>query len=333
MMIKNKMVFFVICFFYCLSIGMADQNDFTQREDVQQFMNDVSARNDLKKEDLEKLLSQVKLNEVALGKKQASDVRPTPWYQFRVIFIQPERIQMGVKYWKDHKKVLDRVAKKYGVPQSVIVSIIGVETKYGDYQGDFRALDSLATLAFNYPPRQAFFKFELEQFFLMCKKYHLDPLSIYGSYTGAIGKLQFMPHAVMDYVVQYDASKPLDLSHNDADIIASIANYLKQHGWQQDGIIAMKAEEGKEFDPKALPNFSGKPSMTIEDLKKYYLYAGKKVDNKDLVFVAPVEEENGMTYFIGFQNLSVLMTYNQNVRYGLVVDELSQAIQQEYNKK
>jgi membrane-bound lytic murein transglycosylase B len=141
-----------------------------------------------------------------------------------------------------------------------------------------------------------------------------------------------MRHAMMDYVVQYDTSKPLDLSHNDADIIASIANYLKEHDWKSGELISVVADMGEDFDPEKLPNFSGKPSITIADLKKYDLYPAQKIDENTLVFVAPVEEENGTSYFLGLHNLAVLMTYNQNVRYGLVVDELSQDIEKEFKK-
>lgn len=126
------------------------------------------------------------------------------------------------------------------MPPEVIVGIIGVETIYGRYMGNFRVLDALTTLAFDYPDtpnrdsRQATFRKNLEDFLVWTRDSQLDPTTVLGSYTGAIGIPQFLPSSIRDYAVDYDGTGRVDLRSSPADAIGSVANYLKQHGWETD---------------------------------------------------------------------------------------------------
>ena len=89
-------------------------------------------------------------------------------------------------------------------------------------------LDSLATLAFDYPPRAAFFRSELEQFLLLARENKLDPLTLMGSYAGAMGAPQFMPSSYRRYAVDANADTQRDLWDDWDDIFASVANYLQR---------------------------------------------------------------------------------------------------------
>src|SRR5262249_13943432 len=128
----------------------------------------------------------------------------------------------------------------YGVPAEIIVAIIGVETSYGKNKGNFPVLQTLATLAFDYPRRAEFYKKELEEYLLLIKEQELNPLAMTGSYAGAIGMPQFMPSSYRKYAVD-SGNGQSDLINNDFDVILSVANYFEVHGWQKNEAIASLA--------------------------------------------------------------------------------------------
>ncbi|MDP4613634.1 MAG: lytic murein transglycosylase, partial [Limnohabitans sp.] len=161
------------------------------------------------------------------------------WAAYRARFIEPIRIQAGVRFWQNNRNALERAEREYGVPASVIVGIIGVETLYGQNTGNFRILDALATLAFHFPSahpraaaRQAFFQSELEQFLLLTSRSGADPLSIRGSYAGAMGLPQFMPSSWAKFAVDFDGDGRIDLFGSPTDAIGSVANYFKAFDWR-----------------------------------------------------------------------------------------------------
>ena len=130
-------------------------------------------------------------------------------------------------------RTLERAEREYGVPPEYIVAIIGVETFYGRNTGRWRVIDALTTLAFDYPPRAEFFRNELEQYLLLARDAGIDVFSVRGSYAGAIGIPQFMPGSTRRYAVDFDGNGAIDLRRSPADAIGSVANFLKQHGWQR----------------------------------------------------------------------------------------------------
>jgi membrane-bound lytic murein transglycosylase B len=159
------------------------------------------------------------------------------WPRYRARFVEPRRIKEGVEFWQAHRDMLTRTEARYGVPASIIVSIIGVETFYGRVTGNFRVLDALSTLAFDYPPqaksdRSAFFREQLAQFLVLCKETGMDPLKVQGSYAGAIGLPQFMPGSQRRFAVDGDGDGKINLLTSVDDAIASVANFLIEHGWK-----------------------------------------------------------------------------------------------------
>ncbi|WP_455217148.1 lytic murein transglycosylase, partial [Kaarinaea lacus] len=165
--------------------------NFSQNEDVNAFIQEVSRKHGFNQDELRTLFEKVEFKQKIID----SITRPAeskPWYQYRPIFVTQTRIKEGVQFWKKNYKELERAQKEYGVPPEIIVAIIGVETRYGKHKGGHRVIDSLSTLAFGYPKRAQFFKGELEQYLLLAREENLDPLSVKGSYAGAMGKAQFI---------------------------------------------------------------------------------------------------------------------------------------------
>jgi membrane-bound lytic murein transglycosylase B len=249
-----------------------------------------------------------------------------PWHQYRPIFLKPERIAGGVKFWQENEGLLYEVASDYGVPPEIIVAIIGVETRYGDYTGRYRILDSLTTLAFGYPKRSKFFRSELEQFLLLTREEQVDPTQAKGSYAGAMGKPQFISSSYRSYAVDYDKDGHRDLWHNNADVIASVANYFKRHGWREGEPITLQVQGGSHLETFVKAGM--KPSIKVADL----LASGVKP--KDSVIADPtaltslIELDAGghNEYWLGLHNFYVITRYNHSNLYAMAVYQLSQEI-------
>jgi membrane-bound lytic murein transglycosylase B len=155
-----------------------------------------------------------------------------PWHEYRRLFVTPDRIDGGAQFWDAHRASLERATTLYGVPPEVVVAILGVETRYGRSTGAYRVFEALATLAFSPGRRADFFRRELEQLLLLAREEGLDPFSLKGSYAGAMGLPQFISSSFRRYAVDFDGDGRRDIWSSDADVFASIANFLQQKGWR-----------------------------------------------------------------------------------------------------
>ena len=210
---------------------------YANNPNVDAFINDMVARYDFDSSALHDLFSRVSYSATAAKLVLPS---PTPqaknWRAYQGRFIEPVRINAGVKFWRANQATLQRAAEQFGVPPEVIVGIIGVETIYGKYMGNFRALDALTTLTFDYPntpnrtERMATFRKNLEDLLVWTRDSQIDPTTVLGSYTGAIGIPQFLPSSIVQYAVDYDGNRRIDLRTSPTDAINNMTNYLKQNG-------------------------------------------------------------------------------------------------------
>ena len=198
----------------------ADETPFVDRPEVQEFIQKMVKKHKFKEKELVKLFDSVKVRPTVM-KKVRSPLEQRPWHTYQMLFVTEWRIRKGVEFWEKHKDVLSKVEKKYGVPASIIVATIGVETKYGLHTGEYPVIDALTNIAFSGSTRSNFFKSELEEFLLLSREQHLDPLKVMGSYAGAIGQPQFMPSSYRHYAVSYRGHSKIDLSNNIDDIIAA----------------------------------------------------------------------------------------------------------------
>ena len=213
--------------------------NFAQWQGVNEFIDQVVARNGFNRAEVEALLKQTHYVESAIQlMKPAPPGRPKNWRAYRARFVEPVRINAGVAFWNQHADALVRAEAKYGVPAEIIVGIIGVETVYGRNTGSFRVMDAVTTLAFAYPntpnrdARMAYFRGELENTLLFARESGVDPFSLLGSYAGAIGWPQFMPGSIRQFAVDFDGDGKIDLRNSPVDAIGSVANFLVQHGWK-----------------------------------------------------------------------------------------------------
>lgn len=290
----------------------------------QAFIDSMAGQSGYSQEELQALFAQVKRDERILAKIAHPAEKTKPWYEYKKMFITPKQIEQGKVFYQRHQAVLQAAFQRFGVPAEIIVAILGVETRYGRVMGSDKVMTALSTLAFDYPPREAFFTQQLRAFLQMAKQEDFDPLIPVGSYAGAMGMAQFMPSSFLDYAIDYEGDGQRDLWHNPNDAIFSIANYLAKHGWQATGLLVDKAIAAKGYNGK----YQHQPFTTLAELKAQGLYPLTAVVNEQTpVGVLQLETTLGKTPWITFENFAVITRYNTSPLYAMAVIELARAIE------
>lgn len=296
------------------------------RAEIRAFVEATATQTKLQPLDIYRLLAkaepQPKIIEAML--KPAEKV--SPWYEYRERFMTEQRIAEGAKFMIEHRKRLEQAQKETGVAPEYVVAIIGVETFYGRSTGKWRVLDALATLAFDYPPRAEFFRKELAQFIALSREESLDPLTALGSYAGAMGAPQFMPSSYRAYAVDGGDDSKRNLFADWDDIIASVANYFKKHGWVEGGPVLADAVMQPDATAGAAPNNLAL-NDTVAGLKSKGVEfdPGRQAESTPVLLV-PAEQLDGPAYRVGFKNFEVITRYNRSVRYAMAVHDLAQTI-------
>jgi membrane-bound lytic murein transglycosylase B len=296
-----------------------------KRPEIVAFVNEVVNRDGLSRKEVRAWLKAAQPQPKIIEMMNRPIEKVSPWYEYRDHFLTPERINDGVQFWNDHKESLERISAEYQVPAEYIVAILGVETRYGRILGHYRVLDSLTTLAFDYAPRRAFFTSELEQFLILAKENQLDPLTLMGSYAGAIGAPQFMPSSYRRYAVDANTDRRRDLWGDWDDIIASVANYLREHGWTPGGPVlsdtTLEPDPTFQIEPRNL-----ELNETVASLGSRGVKVDLEVPPDTPVVLISAEQRDGPAYRVGFHNFYVLSRYNASPRYVMAVNDLAQAI-------
>jgi membrane-bound lytic murein transglycosylase B len=249
------------------------------------------------------------------------------WWEYRTRVLTQERIDGGVQLWHDHKELLDQVAIEYQVPPEYLVAVLGVETRYGRVTGRYRVVDALATLAFDYPPRGSYFRKELTEFLLLARDDKFDPLSIRGSYAGAMGALQFMPSSYRKFAVSEQHLAHRDLWGDWGDIFASTANYLHQAGWQYGAPVLAEAQPSAELT--VTPPDRMTLNETLGDLRGHGLTISSELPDETPALLLAAPQQDSIGYRVGFKNFYVITRYNNSPLYAMAVFDLAQAIQQQ----
>jgi membrane-bound lytic murein transglycosylase B len=296
--------------------------DYSNRTDVNAFIEKLAGNSEYSEEELVALFSGVKKQGHLFDLLNRPAEKELEWYQYRPIFIKQNRIDLGVKFWRDNQQLLSEVSAKTGVPEQTIVAIIGVETYYGIYKGKDPVLDSLVTLAFDYPKRSAFFSRELEQLLLLTKEQNLDPRTLLGSYAGAMGMPQFIASSYRSYAVDFDGDGQANLFDSIPDIFASVANYFVKHGWRTNEPVAgpLTVLENNSID-KLNPGV--KTSYKWSDLTQSGLHSKTELDPETAVALVKLEQKNSTEYWVGLQNFYVITRYNHSELYAMAVYQLS----------
>lgn len=303
--------------------AVAVWGEFDERPEVRDYIEEVTAHHGLDRAELVTLFRSAERKDSIL----AAISRPAerkPWHEYRRIFVTPTRIREGIEFWRAHDATLRRVERVYNVPPEITVAIVGVETRYGRNLGSFRVLDSLATLAFDYPPRSTFFRGELTEFLLLVREEGIDPLVMRGSYAGAMGYGQFIPSSYRNFAVDFDDDGTRDIWTNVADALGSIGNYFARHGWRGDGPAVLRVDVEAPVADKDV-NRGLKPDYDAEQLKRLGVISdGVPPGAKAALF--RMEGDRGTEYWLGLHDFYVITRYNRSRLYALAVWQLGQEI-------
>jgi len=300
----------------------------THRADVKAFVADMADQFGFKKKVVRKWLDAAKSQPAILEAMEKPAEKAKPWYEYRPIFITDRRIREGTEFWLAHRQELDRASVRSGVPPEILAAILGVETYYGRLTGSYRVIDALATLAFDYPPRSKFFKDELAQYLLLARDLHLDPLSVKGSYAGALGAPQFMPSNYRRFAVDASADGHIDLWTNWSDVCASVGNYLKEHGWNEGEPVLSEAT----IDPAKAGELDGRKlalDETVGSLKAKGIEFDSSLPADAPALLIAADEADGVHWRIGYNNFYAITRYNHSALYAMAVYELAAAVKQQ----
>ncbi len=317
---------------------------YASREEAMRFADDVAERRNLDKEWVRQAIGQSRfipavqrlMRPMQPSASSTSGVVWKNWRVYRSRFIDPVRIQAGVKFWRDNAASLEKAEAEFGVPAEIIVGIIGIETIYGRDMGSFRVMDALTTLAFDFPKtekrdRSAFFRDELEQFLSLKSRTGLEPMSMLGSYAGAMGLGQFMPSSWAKYAIDFDGDGKIDLFNSPTDAIGSVANYFKSFGWKTGqpsfypvSFDTAKLDKDALLAPDILPTFSVESFQT-----KGAVLIGEALQHKGPLALVELQNgdpalspSNAPQYVAGTENFYVITRYNWSSYYAMSVIEL-----------
>ena len=304
---------------------------YGKREDVQGFVRQMAERHGFVEHELGFLFSRARREPAILAAiAPPKDARARSWLAYRARFVTSARIDEGAQFWQRHAAALERAAREHGVPEEIIVAIIGVETVYGRQMGTWRVIDALSTLAFDYAPRAEFFRSELEQYLLYAREAGIDVFSVRGSYAGAIGIPQFMPGSYRRFAVDFDGDGAIDLRASPVDAIGSVANFLVQHGWRRGERVHLPARVagGNPGDAhRALVEIGIEPKTGLSEMKRYGVETRTDLALETPVALIELESPGAQTeYRLGLRNFYVLTRYNRSVLYASAVYDLAQEI-------
>ena len=309
--------------------------DYLERLDVRSFIDAMHEKHGIETTDLERIMAAVRYQPVVvrlttpMPSSAPSPARSYPNY--RAKFLTPELISAGAQFWAQHAEYLRRAHEEYGVPPELILGILGVETRYGQNTGSFRAIDALATIAFDGARRQDFFRDELEQLLLLAREKGVDPFSVKSSYAGAVGLPQFMPSSYRRYAVDFDGDGVIDLRQSAADAIGSVANYIREFGWVPD--------EPPKAPVRLLPGSEGELVSGLDRVHdlldvqaRGVVFSGREPPAGPISIFELPTPGSPSKFYAGFNNFEVVTRYNRSTFYASAVLDLAEAIRKAHGE-
>lgn len=319
----------VVNLFFAATIGLPTAQADTWPEEEQAFIEMLKTEHNIPRERTKNLLRNAqKQQDIIDAISRPWEARP--WHEYYKIFLTEKRLQDGIAFWQAHEETLQRASAAYGVPEEIIVAIMGVETSYGTIMGRHRVLDALYTLGFHYPPRQRFFRDELRQFIQLSEEENIPATEIKGSYAGAMGYGQFISSSYRYYAVDFDNDGVRDLMGNVVDAIGSVANYFAKHRWQQSQPIAVPAWVSSDTPVAELTSGRGQAlTHTVADLHKagVIFITALPGDTRARLF-AFEEAEGEFSYWVGLPNFYAITRYNHSPLYAMAVLQLAKQLRE-----
>ncbi len=323
-MIKLVRILFILSLFSVSSLALNAQADQAK---IEAFVKKHAAQSAFSESEIRSIMEEAEFQQEIIDKISRPAEGTMTWGRYRKIFMTQERIDAGLTFWNEHGNALEQVSKESGVPQEVILGIIGVETYFGKIKGSYRVLDALYTLAFGYPKRSKFFTKELGIFLDIATEEGLDVTKVQGSYAGAMGYSQFMPSSYKAYAKSYDKGGTSDLINSPEDAMASVANYLKVHRWKKGQPITSKASLNREIT--GLRKQQLRPKNQVNDYTAIGFEPSEKLDKALPATMILLDGDEGTEHWFGLYNFFVITRYNHSKLYAMAVTQLAQEIKKQ----
>ncbi len=261
-------------------------------------------------------------------KSQQAKPRPLNFLHYSRRLLGADRMERGLAFLETHQATFQKAYDETGVSPWVIASIIGIETHYGHQMGNFRVLDVLMTLSFDYTRRETFYKKELGHFLRYCYREGIDPTSVRGSWAGAWGYGQFMPSSVDAYAKDGNGDGHADLTGSPEDAIMSVANYLAKNGWEKGTPIMLRAQ-GTDEVLRPFVKKTIKPQVPLKALRDAGVKVMSEAPDTLNVLVADIywkkdTKLHGTYWYLGTQNFSTILSYNRAYYYATAVTLLAE---------
>ncbi len=310
---------------------------YGRRDDVLAFAAQVADERGLDRAWVETQLARARyLPSVAKAIMPAAPGNAKNWAAYRARFIEPKRLAAGVQWWQAHAATLADAQQRYGVPPEIVAGIVGVESFYGRMTGNYRVLDALATLAFDFPSgrsdRSAFYRSELRAYLVWCALEGREADTARGSFAGAIGWPQFMPSSLLKYAIDFDHDGHVDVAAGGDDVVGSVAGYLATFGWQPGVPTYFPVQPPTDIESRArlvapdiVPTFNA-AQLAAAGAR---LPEGAREFDGPLAFVELQNGDDPPTYIAGTRNFYAVTRYNWSSYYAMAVIELGAALRRE----
>ena len=332
------MRYYIVLFLSFFALNLSASNSYNSKI-VNEFIDEMYEKHDYEKDSLKKLFHQIKEEKKLSNFFKKAPERRLTWngcepqekqcINYKRLFVNKHNIENGKIFIQQNAQDLDRAFKRFGVPKEIIVAIIGIETRYGKNLGTFKTFDTLASLSLgpNKGRRHQFYRSELENFLLLCRENNLNPSSIKGSYAGALGKPQFISSSYRNYAIDFDGDNYADLWNSNADVIGSVANYLKRNGWLRNGLILtdLKVNNNRSMLEK-LSKKTYKPHMIYKNYLNLKIFSPRKINSNEKLSIIKRLEGNNDVFSFGHNNFYTITRYNRSRLYALAVYTLANKI-------
>ena len=314
----------VVCVLF-MSLTPASAVDLTRYPQLLEMVDTLTSQHGLNRDQILGWLANAKINKKVLAAMKRPSER-LPWYRYRKLFVTEKSIYGGAEFLEKHRATLKRAYDDYGVSPEIIVAIIGIESRYGSNRGKLRVLDSLTTLALEYPRRSRFFSSELQHFLILAGEAALDPMVARGSYAGAMGIPQFMPSSYRQYAVDYDDDGRRDLISSTDDAIGSVANYLKFHGWKTGEPVVDRLPGAQPVAVTERVTRGLKADVPVSVLLDSGVLLSLSQPSERKIGIIELDAAAGKEYRVGYHNFFVITRYNHSHSYAMSVFELAEQL-------
>ena len=305
--------------------GAAERPRFDlERPDIAAFVHRLVERDHLPQAEVLAILGSAKPRPELVPAMTRPAEKTLAWWEYRARYVTAARVSAGAEFWMHHGASLDDLAHRYGVAPEYLIAILGIETNYGQVTGNYAEIDTLMTLAFDYPARDAYFRTELRQYLLLSRELGVDPLGLKGSYGGALGVPQLMPSSYRQFAASAASRHKANLWSDWPLIFESVAEFLAKRGWERDGPVLIDVATA---GGRPVADTGGiKLNETVAALRRRGVRVGRGIAGTTPALLIRAVLKDGVQYRVGFRNFRVISRYNPRLNYAMAVCDLASEV-------